>query len=265
MLPEVAAIAEEAPDDVLEAAEAKDDPIARFVLARILSQTAAHSHLQWDSLVEGAAVQDGPDLYRFTGKQLRTLAHLMRRVGLMLWQQALLFPQHITKLGCLRLDDPNNLHVEQQNEEHWRAILRRLHCRPEQLHKIVAGHQRYMARMQPVLEERQEALEIVKSITQYQVEHAWQPQASTSSFVAGTTRLTEATGLVMQTVSAQHAAYCELLIAIFYALTFPVQRPQLFVLSWPYFPQLQLLGRAAALELGLDISAYPTYSADVSV
>lgn len=61
----------------------------------------------------GAAVQDGPDLYRFTGKQLRALAHLMRRVGLMLWQQALLFPQHITKLGCLRLDDPNNLHEEE--------------------------------------------------------------------------------------------------------------------------------------------------------
>lgn len=53
VLPEVAAIAEEAPEDVLEAAEAKDDPIARFVLARILSQTAAHSHLQWDTLVEG--------------------------------------------------------------------------------------------------------------------------------------------------------------------------------------------------------------------
>lgn len=28
--------------------------------------------------------------------------------------------------------------------------------------------------------------------------------------------------------------------AIIYALTFPVQRPQLFVLSWPYFPQLQV-------------------------
>jgi hypothetical protein len=38
---------------VLEVAEAKSDPIARFVLARILSQTAAHSHLQWDSLVDG--------------------------------------------------------------------------------------------------------------------------------------------------------------------------------------------------------------------
>lgn len=219
--PEWVAIAEEAPEDVLEAAEAKDDPIARFVLARILSQTAAHSHLQWDTLVEGArcalrarsvrwsaahagwlagwlrveqerrsrgrdsqkgnswpalsrfwltvagagaaaaaaavllhpsraapypplpshlltrslapptrplagplpcpssprsagaTVQEGPDKYRFTGKQLRQLAHLMRRVGLMLWQQALLFPQHITKLGTLRLDDPNNLHVEE--------------------------------------------------------------------------------------------------------------------------------------------------------
>jgi hypothetical protein len=47
------AIAEEAPDEVLEVAQAKDDPLARFVLARILSQTAAHSHLQWDTLVEG--------------------------------------------------------------------------------------------------------------------------------------------------------------------------------------------------------------------
>lgn len=41
--------------------------------------------------------------------------------------------------------------------------------------------------------------------------------------------------------------------AIFYALTFPVQRPQLFVLSWPYFPQLQVCvvcsraGQAASL------------------
>lgn len=58
-------------------------------------------------------MHDGADTYCFTGKQLRSLASLMRRVGLVLWQQALLFPQHITKLGMLRLDDPNNLHVEE--------------------------------------------------------------------------------------------------------------------------------------------------------
>lgn len=121
------------------------------MLARILSQTAAHSHLEWDTLVDGeqwrlacagcglcrcrcplrlqvhtphcssvwlhvaallpvwltrpptrspftsqpagATVQCGPETYCFSGKQLRALAHLMRRVGLVLWQQALLFPQ----------------------------------------------------------------------------------------------------------------------------------------------------------------------------
>jgi hypothetical protein len=66
--------------------------------------------------------------------------------------------------------------------------------------------------------------------------------------VRSTTRLTEATGLVMQTVSAQHAAYCELLIAVFYALTFPVQRPMLLVLSWPYFPQLEVRQRTGEGE-----------------
>lgn len=58
-------------------------------------------------------VEDGPCSYRFTGHQLRALANLMRRVGLMLWQQALLFPSHITKLGTLRLDEPCNLRVEE--------------------------------------------------------------------------------------------------------------------------------------------------------
>ncbi|EFN55618.1 hypothetical protein CHLNCDRAFT_52245 [Chlorella variabilis] len=494
--PEWVPIAEEAPDEVLEVANAKDDPIARFVLARILSQTAAHSHLRWDTLVDGAAVQDGPHLYRFTGQQLRSLASLMRRVGLMLWQQALLFPQHISKLGTLRLDEPGKLRVEEQDPEHWRAILRRLHCRPEQLRKIVAGHQRYLDRMRPafasaasyraeagrramhllrrrlaenrlqdpllsmrafksyvlptlsygaeiwapqlilqgrtacervqleylrgllgvrdstpalivlaetgqlplpaywtlqvarfvsnlqamggervarlamldsvalaadtdtglplarqpwaaqvsrvlaaagapcdltadegvaipelaeallerhvasythasvkvqryiedvwggsisaeaytpasflcdVPERRRrvraasasasnEALAEVHRMTEYQMANMWAASTQASrtplEFVRSTTRLTEATGLVMQTASAQHAAYCELLIAIFYALTFPVQRPQLFVLSWPYFPQLELLGRAAALELGLDLSGYPSYSSD---
>ena len=38
-------------------------------------------------------MQCGPETYCFSGKQLRALAHLMRRVGLVLWQQALLFPQ----------------------------------------------------------------------------------------------------------------------------------------------------------------------------
>ncbi len=38
-------------------------------------------------------MQCGSETYCFTGKQLRALAHLMRRVGLVLWQQALLFPQ----------------------------------------------------------------------------------------------------------------------------------------------------------------------------
>jgi hypothetical protein len=61
----------------------------------------------------GAAVEHGPFLYRFTGQQLRALASLMRRTGLMLWQQALLFPSHITKLGTLRLDDPSNPAVGQ--------------------------------------------------------------------------------------------------------------------------------------------------------
>lgn len=39
--------------------------------------------------------------------------------------------------------------------------------------------------------------------------------------------------------------------AIFYALTFPVQRPQLFVLSWPNFPQLQvrIMGRCSCAAL----------------
>lgn len=142
-------------------------------------------------------MQDGPDTYCFTGKQLRAMAQLMRRVGLVLWQQALLFPTHITKLGTLRLDDlsspadgpevrglaavaavlPSHRQrisgslprgrerralirlkpsrcAPQHDVEHWRRILRRLHCREEQLHKIVAGHQRYIARMAPVLEER---------------------------------------------------------------------------------------------------------------
>jgi hypothetical protein len=41
----------------------------------------------------GAAVQEGPDAYRFTGQQLRHLAHLLNRVAQMVWQQALLFPE----------------------------------------------------------------------------------------------------------------------------------------------------------------------------
>ena len=53
-------------------------------------------------------MQCGSETYCFTGKQLRALAHLMRRVGLVLWQQALLFPQvrfggsgtHIWVLQC---------------------------------------------------------------------------------------------------------------------------------------------------------------------
>lgn len=47
--------------------------------------------------------------------------------------------------------------TRQQNVEHWRGILRRLYCREEQLRKIVAGHQRYIARMRPVLQERRGA------------------------------------------------------------------------------------------------------------
>ena len=38
------------------------------------------------------------------------------------------------------------------------------------------------------------------------------PRRPPQEFVRSTTRLTEATGLVMQTASAQHSAYCELLI-----------------------------------------------------
>ena len=44
-------------------------------------------------LPAGAAVQEGPDVYRFTGQQLRHLAHLLNRVAQMVWQQALLFPE----------------------------------------------------------------------------------------------------------------------------------------------------------------------------
>ena len=36
----------------------------------------------------------------------------------------------------------------------WRGILRALHCRPEQLQKIAAGHRRYVTRMAPVLQQR---------------------------------------------------------------------------------------------------------------
>ena len=85
MLPEVAAIAEEAPDDVLEAAEAKDDPIARFVLARILSQTAAHSHLQWDTLVDGERAAGG--WWGWRGRNFWTVDALAPAIGTRSWRR----------------------------------------------------------------------------------------------------------------------------------------------------------------------------------
>ena len=154
-------------------------PLSEAPAPRSLPPLFIHARPQHPT---GATVHHGPDAYCFTGKQLRALAHLMKRVGLIIWQQvgapgrrlpagaghagqrrrparwgcawsegsaggararcrslaahrlapltrpspapppvpsrparpqALLFPQHITKLGTLRLDDPGNLRVEE--------------------------------------------------------------------------------------------------------------------------------------------------------
>lgn len=74
-------------------------------------------------------------------------------------RMCMLLAQRVSQPACPACPDPHPRPLPppsclQQNVEHWRGILRRLYCREEQLRKIVAGHQRYISRMRPVLEER---------------------------------------------------------------------------------------------------------------
>jgi hypothetical protein len=53
-----------------------------------------------------------------------------------------------------------------------------------------------------------------------------------------------------ENANEEYAACLKLHCCIHGLLDFPVQQCRLFALSWPFWPQLNVLGTAAALELG---------------
>eukprot|EP00887_Chlorella_sp_A99_P007938 scaffold12.g7938.t1 len=216
--------------------ELVEDPAMGVVLAHALSESAAHSRTSWATLEHGEikcccmSIEYGGQLYHYTGSQFRECAKLLRRMGTMMWQQGIVAPENIMRLATIRVDT---------------------------------------GQIAPVLRERAAAVDRLKEAYAAQEENkalaaSHEGGNSTRAYMEALMAMEEATATMMQTVQAEHAAYFAMLSGVFRVLDFPVQKMQLCILSMPYFPQargalgsqelpaFQLLGAAAAMELGID-------------
>lgn len=238
--------------------ELVEDPAMGVVLARALSESAAHSRTSWATLEHGMSIEYGGQLYHYTGSQFRECAKLLRRMGTMMWQQGIVAPENIMRLATIRVDTGQHAkEIEQEQLGHWLALLRDIHARQEQLEGLTGLYRLYRTQIAPVLRERAAAVDRLKEAYAAQEENkalaaSHEGGNSTRAYMEALMAMEEATATMMQTVQAEHAAYFAMLSGVFRVLDFPVQKMQLCILSMPYFPQFQLLGAAAAMELGID-------------
>lgn len=205
------------------------------------STSALASRKSMLALPDGVMIHHGADTYHFTKQAYCSAGVLLRRMGLLAWQQAVLFPDNAMKLTAVRGDTGKADAEEAQDVGTWRAILRKLCLRPEQLHAIVAAHREFLVQEQEVLKHRAQMLSALRNPT-----FASASGRSQSSYLPHMMAAMEATQGLMKGMQVEHAASCAFSAAILRCLDFPVQKALLFTLSWPYYPQVGLgreLGR----------------------
>ncbi|RMZ56852.1 hypothetical protein APUTEX25_002941, partial [Auxenochlorella protothecoides] len=201
----------------------------------------------------GVVIQHGADAYHFSREAYRGAGVLLRRLGLLVWQQAVLFPDNAMRMQAVRGDLGVPDAQENQDVGTWRAILQRLCLRPEQLRGIVAAHREFLVQEQEILRQRAEFMAVLREVGPNSERARGKSQ---TSYVPTMTAALEATQGLMRGIQAEHAASTALLGAILRWLDFPVQKGLLFTLSWPYMPQGNIIGTCAALEIGLSLEEY---------
>lgn len=169
------------------------------------------------------------------------------------WQQSILFPDNMIRLSSARLDTgaPGPSH-ELEDIDHWRSVLRGLDLRKDQLEQIVKHHRTFVAAVRPVHRERAALMQHLKEFTSFD----GGDQRSVQAHIQESIELGECSSALNQNIRKEYTAYLALTGGIIKTLDFPVQRMLLMTLSWPYWPQSNILGTCAALELGLNPTEY---------
>ncbi|KAK2075550.1 hypothetical protein QBZ16_001658 [Prototheca wickerhamii] len=201
----------------LEAPESSDDasPAASPVVADSASSEDARRRATPPksstslTLPAGVVIQHGPDTYHFSEQAYRSAGVLLRRMGLLAWQQAVLFPDNAMKMTAVRGDTGKAEAEEAQDVATWRAIVRRLCLRPEQLRAIE----------KEVLKHRQQMLAALRNPA-----FARPTGRSQATYIPHMTAAVEATQGLMKGMQVEHAASCAFSGAILRA-PFTPRRP----------------------------------------
>lgn len=203
-------------------------------------------------LDQGTALYADGITYRFTGPLLKKTAKLLHTAGVLFWQQAVLFPDTMIRFSSANIvtGEPGNPE-ELENIDRWRAVVKSLDLRKEQLQNIVLVHRQFLSSVRPVHRERAAIMSHLQECESLGGVHS-----SVQAHIKASLELGEcATGLA-QTVRKEYAAWLKFCGAVFRTLDFPLQRTRFVTLSWPYWPQHNIIGTCAALELGINPSSY---------
>lgn len=226
-----------------------DDLWTELVLALDDSDSASSSHTLSATLLNGLRIEDGPATFHFTPERLRDLVATSKRLGLLVWQQGLLFPGNLLRLLAARIDTGQSDCAELGELEHWRKMLRELRLRPAQLQELVSLHSQYFAAVRAARLKREESVRSLREAPARPSPTCLYTDSEASLDLAGLA------AALVGTVNAEHVALLKLCYGMYQALDFPLQRTRLFVISYPFFPQFVSLGCAASMELGLDAAS----------
>lgn len=86
---------------------------------------------------------------------------------------------------------------------------------------------------------------------------------SIKDHIEATADLGDCTSALAEIVRKEYVAWVDFMATLAVrGLDYPVQRMLIWTLSWPYMPNINLLGAAAALELGLNPFEYQFNESD---
>lgn len=214
--------------------------------------------VDWELMTQGMEVEHGGEHYTFTSDQLLYMAALLKRVGLLCWSNVLLWPENINKLIALRLDNYQDVPSIEEELPRWRQIVQALCMSPEQLERLVGYHRDWMAGLKPALLERDASLKKLRELCAAGL--GLGVTSSQLGATSGSLALADCNAALLRSGQIFNANCSVYASSLFHMFDFPVQSAKFVSLSWPTFPQLHVLGIAAAMELGLDMEVYTSFS-----
>jgi len=169
------------------------------------------------------------------------------KAGQLCMQTAVLHPTNMQHLIASTLDD-GRCGVAADDKGLWKSVVASLQLNSEQENQIAALRDIFVGRMTRILENRQEILKSLRSVS------VPDRLVALQSIISETLKVNESTTALKSNLQEEHLCGMEFIGTVFKTILSPLQKARTIVQSYPFYPDMYQIATVGAESVSKRVS-----------